>query len=188
MPSIISTAILWWCSIHSITKCPKCLSLENSFCFSKIIALNRKREDSASLVLLFLSKWWPHHVLAINWTGLHQHGWFLHWKDWCSSWNSKTLATWCEELTHLKRPWCWERLRAGGHGDDRRWDGWMASPTQWSWVWVNSSSWDGQGVLACCGSWGREESDTTEWLNWTSTWGMPGVLSLMDFQAEVVCQ
>ena len=46
----------------------------------------------------------------------------VHQKDWCWSWNSKTLATWCEELTHLKRPWCWERLRAGGEGDDRvRW-------------------------------------------------------------------
>ena len=40
--------------------------------------------------------------------------------------------------THLKRPWCWERLRAGGEGDDRGWDGWMASPTRWTWVWVNS--------------------------------------------------
>ena len=50
----------------------------------------------------------------------------VHWKDWCWSWNSNTLATWCEELTHLKRPWCWERLRAGGEGDDRGWDGWMA--------------------------------------------------------------
>ena len=43
-----------------------------------------------------------------------------------------------EELTHLKRSWCWERLRAGGEGDDRGWDDWMASPTQWIWVWVNS--------------------------------------------------
>ena len=43
----------------------------------------------------------------------------IHWKDWSWSWNSNTLATWCEELTHLKRPWCWERLRAGGEGDDR---------------------------------------------------------------------
>jgi len=51
-----------------------------------------------------------------------------------------TLATWYEELTHLKRPWCWERLRAG-EGDDRRWDGWMASPTQWTWVCVNWSWW-----------------------------------------------
>ena len=52
-----------------------------------------------------------------------------------------TLATWCEELTHLKRPWCWEILKAGGEGDYRRWDGWMASPTQWTWVWVNSRNW-----------------------------------------------
>ena len=43
----------------------------------------------------------------------------VHWKDWCWSWNSNTLATWCEELTHLKRPWCWQRLRAGGEGDDK---------------------------------------------------------------------
>ena len=59
----------------------------------------------------------------------------------CWSWNSNTLATWCKELTHLKRPWCWERLRAGREGDDRGWDGWMASPTQWTWVWVDSGSW-----------------------------------------------
>ena len=65
----------------------------------------------------------------------------VHWKDWCWSWNSNTLATWCEGLTHLKRPWCWERLRAGGEGDDRGWDGWMASPTQWTWVWVDSGGW-----------------------------------------------
>ena len=52
-----------------------------------------------------------------------------------------TLATWYEALIHLKRPWCWERLRAGGEGDDRGWDGWMASPTQWTWVWVDSRSW-----------------------------------------------
>ena len=58
----------------------------------------------------------------------------VHWKDWCWSWRSNTLATWCKELTHLKRPWCWERLRAGGEGDDRGCDGWMASPTQWTWV------------------------------------------------------
>ena len=49
--------------------------------------------------------------------------------------------TWCEELTHLKRPWGWERLKAGGEGDDRGWDGWMASLTQWTWVWVNFGSW-----------------------------------------------
>ena len=62
-------------------------------------------------------------------------------EGWCWSWNSNTLATWWEELIHLKRPWCWERLKAGGEGDIRGWDGWMASPTQWTWVWVNSGSW-----------------------------------------------
>ena len=52
------------------------------------------------------------------------------WKDRCWSWNSNTLATWYEEQTHLKRPSCWERLKVGGEGDDRRWDGWMVSLTQ----------------------------------------------------------
>ena len=65
----------------------------------------------------------------------------VHWKDWCWSWNSSTLATSCEALTHWKRPWCWEGLGTGGEGDSRGWDGWMASLTRWSWVWVNSVSW-----------------------------------------------
>ena len=56
----------------------------------------------------------------------------VHWKDWCWSWNSNTWATSCEELTHWRRPWCWERLRSGGEEDDRGWDGRMASLTQWT--------------------------------------------------------
>ena len=63
------------------------------------------------------------------------------WKDWCWSWNSNTLATWWEEPTHLKRPWCWESLKAGGEGDNRGWDGRVSSPTQWTWVRVNSGNW-----------------------------------------------
>ena len=73
----------------------------------------------------------------------------------------------CKELTHWKRPWCWEGLGAGGEGDDRGWDGWMASPTRWTWVWINLGAGNGQGGLACCCLWGHKESDTTEWLNWT---------------------
>ena len=65
----------------------------------------------------------------------------VHQKDWCWSWNSSTLATSWEELTRWKRPWCWERLGAGGEGDDRGWDGWMASLTGCTWVWVDSGSW-----------------------------------------------
>ena len=60
-------------------------------------------------------------------------------------WSSNTLATWCEELTHCKRPWCWERLKAGGEADDRGWDSWMASPTKWTWFWVNSGIWGWTG-------------------------------------------
>ena len=48
-----------------------------------------------------------------------------------------TLAAWCKELTHLKKPWCWERLKAGGEQDNRGLEGWMASPTQWPWVWAS---------------------------------------------------
>ena len=86
------------------------------------------------------------------------------------SWNSNTLATWCEELTHLKRLWCWERLKAGGDRD-RGWDGWMASPTQWTWVWVNSGSWRWvwkPGMLQSMGSQRVRYNWATE-LNWTET-------------------
>ena len=68
-----------------------------------------------------------------------------------------SVTTWYKKLTHWKRCCCWERLRAGGEGDNREWDGWMA------WVWVG----DGQGGLACCRPWNCKESDTTERLNWT---------------------
>ena len=95
----------------------------------------------------------------------------VHWKDWWWSWNSSTLATSCEELTHLKRPWCWERLGAGGEGDDRGWDGWMASPTRWTWVWVNSRSWwwtGRPGMLRFMGS-QRVGHDWATELNWTES-------------------
>ena len=80
-----------------------------------------------------------------------------------------TLATWLEELTHWKRPWCWERLKAEGEGDDRGWDGWLASRTWWTWVWVNSGSWwwtGRPGVLQFMGS-QRVGHDWVTELNWT---------------------
>ena len=92
----------------------------------------------------------------------------IHWKVWCWSWDSNTLATWFGELTHLKKPWCGERLRTGGEGDNRGWDGWMASPTQWTWVWVTSGSWWWTGrpvVLWFMGSQRVGHNWATE-LNW----------------------
>ena len=108
----------------------------------------------------------------------------MDWEAWCAAIHgvakSRTRLSnkegprkmWfasCEELTHWKRLWWWEGLGSGGEGDDRGWDGWMASPTWWTWVWVNSKScwWTGSpGVLQFMGSqsWTRL-SDWTE-LNW----------------------
>ena len=79
------------------------------------------------------------------------------------------LSTSCEELTHWKRLWCWEGLGAGGEGEDRGWDGWMASLTRWTWVWVNSGSWwwtGRPGVLRFMGS-QRVRHDWVTELNWT---------------------
>ena len=99
-----------------------------------------------------------HHLENLNTT----------WCLWCCSWNSNTLATGCEELTHWKRPWCWERLKAGGEGDNRGWDGWKASLTWWTRVWVGSRScwWTGKpGVLQTVGLQRIRHNLATE-LNW----------------------
>ena len=91
------------------------------------------------------------------------------WREWSWSWNSSNLATSFEELTHWKRLWCWEGLGAGEEGDDRGWDGWMASLTGWTWVWVNSRSWwwtGRPGVLWFMGS-QRVGHDWATELNWT---------------------
>ena len=91
----------------------------------------------------------------------------VHWKDWCWSWNSNTLATSWEELTHWKRPWCWEGLGTGGEGTtEDEMAGWH------HWLDAHEFGWtpgvgDGQGGLVCCDSWGHKESDMTERLNWT---------------------
>ena len=92
----------------------------------------------------------------------------IHWKAWCWSWNSKSWATWWEELSHCKRPWCWERLKAGGEGDDR-WDGWITSPTWWMSVWASSGSWwwtGKSGVLQSIRS--QSQTRLSNWteLNW----------------------
>ena len=82
---------------------------------------------------------------------------------------ANTLAIWCEELIYWKRPWSWVRLKAGGEGDARGWDDWMASPTRWTWVWVSSRSWwmtGKPGMLQSMGLQRVRHNWVTE-LNWT---------------------
>ena len=89
----------------------------------------------------------------------------IHWKDWCWSWNSNTLATWWEELTHWKRPWFWGSLKARWELDDRGWDGWMASLNWWTWVCASSGSWwwtGKPGLLQSVGSRGVRHDWATE--------------------------
>ena len=103
--------------------------------------------------------WCWRRLLRVPWTARISNSQFykkstlnIHWKDWCWSWSSNTLATCCEELTHWKRPWCWKRFKAEGEGDDRGWVGWIASLTRWTWVWVGSGSWwwtGKPGLLQC---------------------------------------
>ena len=89
----------------------------------------------------------------------------IQWKDWCWSWNSNTLATWCKELTPWKRPWCWERLMVGRERDDRGWDGWMASLPWWTLVWASSRSWvmDGEAWHAAVHGITKTRTQLSDW-------------------------
>ena len=80
----------------------------------------------------------------------------VHWKDWYWSWNPSTLASWCEELTHLKRPWCWGRLKVGGEGStENEMVGWHHWLNRHGFGWTPRVG-DGQGGLAYSGSWGHK--------------------------------
>ena len=91
----------------------------------------------------------------------------IHWKSWCWSWRSNTLATWCKEPTHWNIPRYWERLKTGGEVDDRAWDGWMVSLIQRTWVWTNSRKWWRTGKPVLLQSMGLQSQT---WLSdWTTT-------------------
>jgi len=126
----------------------------------------------------------------------------VHWKDWCWSWNSNTLATSCEELTHWKRPWCWEGLGAGGEGNNRGWDGWMDQVLNghefsklWGLVIERPGMLQSMGLQRVGHSWATELNWTDQydqsnqlmdmrWVNSGSWWwtGRPGVLEFMGSQ------
>ena len=136
-----------------------------------------------TLLIKYSNKYWPlfelwywRRVLRVPWSTRRSNQsilkeinpeYSLEGLSW--SWNSNPLATWYEELTHWKRPWSRKRLQAGGEGDNRGWDGWMASPIQWTWIWVNSGSWwwtGKPGVLQSMGSQTVGHDWATE-MNWT---------------------
>ena len=120
--------------------------------------------------------WYWRRLVRVPWTARRSNQSILteislniHWKGCCWSWNSNTLATWYKELTHLKRPRSCERLKAGREGDNSGWDGLMASPILWTWIWVNSRSWwwtGRPGVLQFMGLQRVRHNWSTK-LNWT---------------------
>ena len=122
--------------------------------------------------------WCWKRLLRFPWTAMRSNQSILeeislgvHWKDWCWSWNSNALATSCEELTNWKTPWCWEGLRAGGEGDNRGRNGWVASPTQWTRVWANSGRWwwtGKPGVLQSMGLQRVGHTWATELTDWST--------------------
>ena len=122
LKTVIFPVVMYWCESWTIKKA------------------ERQRIDTFEL-------WCWRRLFRVPWTARWSNQSMrsvlnVHWKDWSWSLSSNTLATWCEELTLcMKRPPCWERLKAGGEGDDRGWDGWIASLSQWAWVWVNSGNW-----------------------------------------------
>ena len=108
-----------------------------------------------------------------------------------------TLATWCEELTHWKRFWCWERLRGGGEGSGRVWHGWIASLTQWTWVWAKSGRGWRTGkpgmLLEPHGAHGVTNSQTqlSDWttITYNTSWIKQKMRSedIVDIEWQIIC-
>ena len=111
--------------------------------------------------------WCKRRLSRVPWTAQrsNQATLNIHWKDW--SWSTNTLATWCKELTHWKKPWCWERLKAGGEGEsiEDEMIGWHHQLSGHEFE-QGPGVGDGQQSLVCCSPLGHKESDMTEWLNW----------------------
>ena len=118
--------------------------------------------------------WCWRRLLRVPWTARRSNQSILNEiRPWCSL-EGLMLKLKLQYFGHLmwradsfEKTLMWERLWAGGEEDDRGWDGWMASPTQWTWVWETPGVGDGQAGLVCCSPCGHKESDTTEKLNWS---------------------
>ena len=121
--SIVSTVVMYGCESWTI-KTAECQRIDafELWCWGRLLIIPWTARRSNQSILKDISPEYALERLILKLK--HQY-----------------LATWCEELTQWKRPWCLERLKAGGEGDNRWWDGWMASPTRWIWVWASSGSW-----------------------------------------------
>ena len=115
--------------------------------------------------------WCSKRLMTVPWTARRSNQSILNKISSEHSLERLTLALKLQYFGHWIRradsleTWCWERLKSGGRGDDRGWDGWMASPTPWTWVEQAPGDGERQGRLVCCAPWGHVESDTTERLN-----------------------
>ena len=135
--------------------------------------------------------WYWRRLLRVPWTAKRSNQYVL--KEICPEYSleglivklkSNTLVTWWEELTHWKRPWCWERLEAGGEWN-RGWDGWMASLTQWTRVWASSGSWwwtGKSGLLQSMGS--QSQTQLSYWTEWTAS-GCPVVQAVQELESAL---
>ena len=168
LDSILKSRITLWTKVHLVKAMvfPVVMNICESWTIKKAEC---QRIDAFAL-------WCWRRLLRVPWTARRYNQSILkeiilnvHWKDWCWNWNSNTLATWCEELTQWKRPWCWERLKVGREGNNRRLDGWMASLTWWTWVCASSGSWWWTGRPGILQSMGlqRVGPDWETELNWT---------------------
>ena len=114
-------------------------------------------------------------VLSVPWTARRSNQPILteinpeySLEGWMLTLKLQYFGHWCKESTHWKRPWCWDRFKAGGERDHRGWDGRVVSPTQWTWVWTSSRRWSRTEKSRCCSPWGCKESQTCL-SNWTTT-------------------
>ena len=147
--AMVFPVVIYWCEIYTIKKTEhQWIDAFDLWCWRRLLRVPWTARLSNQPILNEISPKYSLEGLMLK------------------CWNSNTLATWLEEMTHWKRLWCWERLKARREGDDKGWDGWMASLTRWIWVWVSSGSWWWTGKPAMLYSpWGCKELDTTERLN-----------------------